>query len=71
MVATETISGEAKKILLNSKSLSKLVSSGVTEVVGNSCLKIYGSIVSGVTDACAIKDSKVGGQRYQQEQNQT
>ena len=71
MVATETISGEAKKILLNSKSLSKLVSSGVTEVVGNSCLKIYGSVVSGVTDACAIKDSKVGGQRYQQEQNQT
>jgi len=71
MVATETISGEATKILLNSKSLSKLVSSGVTEVVGNSCLKIYGSIVSGVTDACAIKDSKVGGQRYQQEQNQT
>jgi hypothetical protein len=31
---------------------------------------MYGSIISGVTDAVAIKDSKVGGQRYQQQQNQ-
>jgi hypothetical protein len=29
---------------------------------------MYGSIVRGVTDAVAIKDSKVGGQRYQTEQ---
>ena len=70
MVASENISGEAKKILLNSKNNSRLVSSGITEVIANSTLKMYGSIISGVTDAVAIKDSKVGGQRYQQQQNQ-
>jgi uncharacterized protein (DUF2345 family) len=71
MVASENISGEAKKILLNSKNNSKLVSSGITEVIANSTLKMYGSVISGVSDAVAIKDSKVGGQRYQQQQNLT
>ena len=30
---------------------------------------MYGSIISGVSDAVGVKDSKVGGQRYQQQQN--
>jgi hypothetical protein len=45
------------------------MSSGITEVIANSCLKMYGSIISGVSDAVAVKDSKVGGQRYNQQQN--
>ena len=69
MVATETISGEAKKIILSSKMNTKIMSSGITEVIANSTLKIYGSIIRGVSDAVALKDSKVGGKRYQQQQN--
>ena len=67
--ATENISGEAKKILLSSKANTKICSAGITELIANSTLKIYGSIIRGVSDAVAVKDSKVGGQRYQTEQN--
>ena len=69
MVATESISAEAKKIILNSKVNTKIMSSGITEVIGNSTLKLYSSIIRGVSDAVAVKDSKVGGQRYQVQQN--
>jgi len=69
MVATENISGEAKKILLSSKNNTKIMSTGITEVIANSTLKIYGSVIRGVSDAVAVKDSKVGGQRYQLQQN--
>lgn len=68
--ATESFSVDAKKVLLSSKVNTKIASAGITEVVGNSCLKIYGSVIRGVSDACAVKDTKVGGQRYQQQQNQ-
>tara|TARA_B100000900_G_scaffold394674_1_gene392304 strand:- start:343 stop:966 length:624 start_codon:yes stop_codon:yes gene_type:complete len=68
--ATETISLDATKVIVNSKVNTKILSSGVTELIGNSCLKMYGSVIRGVSDACAVKDSKVGGQRYQQQQNQ-
>ena len=68
--ATETISLDSSKIIMNSKVKTKIVSSGVTEICSNSCLKLYSSIIRGVTDAVAIKDSKVGGQRFQQECNQ-
>ena len=46
------------------------MSSGITEAIGNAGLNLYGNIISGVTDAVAVKDSKVGGQPYQQKQNQ-
>ena len=68
--ATETISLDSSKIIMNSKIKTKIVSSGVTEIIANSTLKIYGSIIRGVSDAVALKDSKVGGQRFQQECNQ-
>jgi hypothetical protein len=48
----------------------KISTSGIGQVTANSVLKIYGSIIRGVTDACAVKDSKVGGKRYVEEQNQ-
>tara|TARA_R110001592_G_scaffold6825_1_gene37357 strand:- start:1330 stop:1947 length:618 start_codon:yes stop_codon:yes gene_type:complete len=69
ITATETISLDGTKVIINSKVNTKLMSSGITEVIGNSCLMMYGSIIRGVTDAVAVKDSKVGGQRYQQQQN--
>ena len=68
--ATETISLDSSKIVMNSKIKTKIVSSGVTDICSNSCLKLYSSIIRGVTDAVAVKDSKVGGQRFQQECNQ-
>ena len=68
--ATETISLDSSKIIMNSKVKTKIVSSGVTEICSNSCLKLYSSIIRGVSDAVAVKDSKVGGQRFQQECNQ-
>ena len=70
MTASENISGEAKKIIMNSKNNTKMMSSGITEAIGNAGLNLYGNIIAGVTDAVAVKDSKVGGQRYQQQQNQ-
>ena len=70
LIATETISADAKKIILSSKINTKIMSTGITEVIGNSCLKMYGSIIRGVSDAVSLKDSKVGGQRYQVQQNQ-
>jgi hypothetical protein len=68
--ATETISLDSTKIIANSKMLTRIASSGITEAIGNSCLKLYGSIISGVSDACAVKNDKNGHQRYNQEQNQ-
>ena len=70
MSATENISGEAKKSQFSSKNNTKIMSTGITEVIANSTLKIYGSVIRGVSDAVAVKDSKVGGQRYQLQQNQ-
>ncbi len=70
MKASENISGDAKKIVMNSVNNTKMMSSGICEAIGNSGLNLYGNIISGVSDAIAVKDSKVGGQRYQQQQNQ-
>ena len=70
LTASENISGDAKKIIMNSKNNTKMMSSGITEAIGNAGLNLYGNIISGVSDAVAVKDSKVGGQRYQQLQNQ-
>ena len=69
--ATETFTvHETKKIILDSKSLTKITSTGIIDVAANSCLKMYGSIIKGVTDACSVKDSKNGTQREQKKNNQ-
>ena len=69
--ATETFTiKDTKKIILDSKSLAKITTSGIMWMAANSCMKIYSSIIRGVTDAVAVKDSKVGGQRFQKENNQ-
>jgi len=46
------------------------VSTGQTEISANTCMRIYGSIIRGVTDACSVKDSKNNNQRTQKENNQ-
>ncbi len=69
--ATETFTvHKTKKIILDSKSLTKITTGGIMWMAANSCMKIYSSIIRGVTDAVAIKDAKNGGQRFQKENNQ-
>jgi len=63
--ATENIETDSKKLLMNAKNFYKLASSGSAEIVANSQMKIYSSIIRGVTDACASKDSKNAHQRIQ------
>ena len=68
--ASETFTvHETPKILLQSSSLTKITSGGIMWIASNSCMKIYSSIIRGVTDAVTNKDSKVGGQRFARENN--
>ena len=68
--ATETFTvHETPKIILKSTSLTQIKGTGIIDIAANSCLKIYGSIIKGVTDACSVKDSKCGTQRFQKENN--
>ena len=62
--AKETVDIDCKKLLANSKCLTKLTSTGVVEISANACMKIYSSIIRGVTDAVKVKDSKVGGKKF-------
>ena len=61
---------ETPKIILKSTSLTQIKGTGMIDIAANSCLKLYGSIIKGVTDACSVKDSKCGTQRLQKENNQ-
>jgi hypothetical protein len=47
----------------------KLATAGKAEIVANSAMTIYSSVIRGVSDAVANKDSKVGGQDFQRKQN--
>ena len=68
--ASETFTvKKTPKILLQSTSLTKITSGGIMWIASNSCMKIYSSIIRGVTDAVTNKDSKVGGQRFAKENN--
>ena len=65
--ATETVKVETKKLLVSTKSIYKIVSTGTGEIVANTALKMYASIVKGVTDAVKVKDSKNSHQKFQKE----
>ena len=69
--ATETFTvHETKKIILDSKTLTKISSTGKMELAANTSLKIYASLIKGVTDACAVKDAKINGQGDVKDNNQ-
>lgn len=70
MKATESIEIDGKKVLINAKTMYKLATSGKAEIAANSCMNIYSSVIRGVTDAVANKDSKVGGRKFQVNQSQ-
>ena len=68
--ATETFSVfETKKIILDAKSLTKITSTGSINIAANTTMKIYGSLIKAVTDACSVKNSKTNGQREVKENN--
>jgi hypothetical protein len=67
--ASENIKLDANKIIIDAKAMYKLASAGKAEIVANSCMTIYSSVIRGVSDAVANKDSKVGGQDFQRKQN--
>ena len=69
--ATETFTiHETKKIIFDSKVMTKITSTGIMNISANTCLRIYGSLIKAVTDACSVKDTAVGGQKYGKENNQ-
>ena len=69
--ASETFTvHDTPKIILKSTSLTQIKGTGMIDLAANSCLKMYSSIIKGVTDACSVKDSKCGNQRLQKENNQ-
>jgi hypothetical protein len=68
--ASENISADSKKFLVTASAAYKLCTPGTGEVISNGVLKMYGSMIRGVTDAVAKKDSKCGGQKFQQKNNQ-
>jgi hypothetical protein len=64
--ANENIELDAdNKVVINAKAMYRLASAGKAEIVADSCMTIYSSIVRGVTDAVANKDSKIGGRNFQ------
>lgn len=67
--ASENITLDANKVLVNAKNKLSLVTSGDAELAANAQLQIYGSIIRGVTDACSVKDSKNNLQRIQKKNN--
>ena len=60
--ASETFTvHKTPKILLKSTSLTLFTGTGIIEVAANSCLKVYASMIKGITDASSKKNSKIGG----------
>ena len=69
--ASETFTvHETPKIILKSTSLTQIKGTGMIDIAANSCLKIYGSIIKGVSDACSVKNDKNGSQRQNKINNQ-
>ena len=56
--ATENISTNSKSFKINSVNTLSFNSPSNMEIAANGVLTLYGSVIRGVTDACAVKDSK-------------
>jgi len=69
LTATENISSNSKKFMVNASANFSIVSSGKGEMIANSILNCYGSIFQCIDDSVAVKDSKQGLQRLQKEYN--
>lgn len=67
--ASQGIALDAKQITSTAKSIMKLVSPGTVEISANGGLTLYASLIRGVSDAVANRDSKVGGKTIQAKNN--
>ena len=71
MEASENIKLDAdNKVLINAGAMYKLATPGIAEICANSAMTIYSSVIRGVSDGVANRDSKVGGRDFQRKQNQ-
>jgi len=70
VTATEKVLFHSKEFSVNATNSFKIMSPNKGEIIANTVLKIYSSIIRGVTDASKNKDSKVGTKRYCSQQNQ-
>ena len=61
--ATENISTSSKSFKINSVNTLSFNSPSNMEIAANGVLTLYGSVIRGVTDACAVKDSKNGNKQ--------
>ena len=52
--ATENVLVECNKYLLNAKAMYRMCSPQRGEIISNGVMKMYGSIIRGVTDACSV-----------------
>lgn len=69
VVSNEGIKLESKNIVIDASSGWKIASTGLGEIVANSTLEMYSSMIRGVTDSVALRDSKVGGKDIYQKNN--
>ena len=67
--ATENISTSSKSFKITSVNSLSFNSPSNMEIAANGVLTLYGSVIRGVTDACAVKDSKNGNKRKQKKFN--
>ena len=69
MCIRDRIKLESKNIVIDASSAFKIASTGLGEIVANSTLEMYSSMIRGVTDSVALRDSKVGGKDVYQKNN--
>jgi hypothetical protein len=59
--ANEGIELSAKNVTINGSSSYKLLTAGQAQIVANSTMRIYSSMIQGISDGSKNKDSKNGG----------
>lgn len=59
--ASNTVSSESNKFIVNAKNFLGLKTPGLSEISANAGMSLYSSLIRGVSDAVANRDSKVGG----------
>ena len=69
--ATEKVHFHSKEFSVNATNSFKIMSPNKGEIIANTVLKMYSSIIRGVTDASKNKDSKVGTRKFCVEKSST
>ena len=64
LTASKNIITQSQKLLMNAEAYYRIATPGIGEVVANAVLQMYGSIFRGVSDGCAYKNAKTGGQGF-------